>query len=309
MAILTPTIWSRMFTVACKHRIPYVPPTNSSITEVMDNPQAIVHQPTVITAGREVIDAFAPEADTSKLSSSYIVIGNEGHKTITGFRNVGIPAPVEHASTDAGLYWMIPFIIRPITSALSPTQRANYRLRKVHQIDGDFYEAYYAKKKPLLTQNIDLIVYQLINQNIVGQTPFIPTPQNLVPVQPVGDITNEQTHVAVNLPTPVTFSAQDITEIINACEILYGDSTVAFLSEIGICFGMDKPVLQQFPITGPQVPQNVPPNTYYECALLTVDTFICDPKSISESTTEVGISLTSGGSTPLYPTAQQSGTN
>lgn len=305
MAIITPTIYGRGLTTAKKFGVNYTPLPNTNLVELIQNPQVVASQPTVTTAGSEIIDPYDPDIDSQSMYTKYLVLGNNGHEIITGANlSTAIASPVEHATTRTAPYHLIPLLVRSFDDDLTPSQRLGYRLRKVLEIDGDYWIAYFAKVITPSSSVIDYSIYELQDQQVVGATPFVPTLQEATGGHPTGDIANDRTDVASTLPLLLGFDNAQINEIINACEIVFGDARAAFVSEAALCFGVDKTVLQSFPFLGAQTPTNAPANTYYEATLMTVDTFISDILPVSNTTTQISFNLSAGGSTPLYPTSR-----
>lgn len=306
--IVTPSIYAQGLAACRKVGAKWNVDPFTTVTEELNNSTAVPFQPTPNTLGLETYDPYDPNADTAGLLMRYLMIGNRGHYTWYGDNSAdGVPAAVEHATSDSGLYRPIPFICVPIDQDLTASQRAIYRLRKVLSINGSLYVAYYARILDLTTTTPIQQMYHLVNNQIVDQTPFVATVDNNVPQHPVGDLTNDNTHIAITIPYAINFTTDDINNIINACTLLFGDARYAFISELVTCHGIDKQVNTRYPTSGAQNPTAVPANTYYEVAGCQVDTSVCLTQSLSQNQVGFGISLQVGGGRPLFPTSSTGG--
>ena len=306
--IVTPTVYSQGLAACRKVGAPWVVQPFTTINEQLNNAAALPFQPSPNTLGVETFAPYDPAVDTAGMLMRYLTLGNRGHYTWYGDNaDDGIPAAVEHATTDSGLYRPIPWLIVPIDQDLTASQRASYRLRKVLSINGALYVGYYARIMDLTTTIPIQQLYALINNQIVDATTFVPNADNNVPQHPVGDLTNDNTHVAITIPYQLQFTTAEINNIIAACTLLYGDARYAFVSEVATCQGVDKQVLTRYPSSGTQNPTAVPPNTYYEVCACQPDTFVDLTQSLSTNQVGFGISLQVGGGRPLYPTSSTGG--
>ncbi len=195
------------------------------------------------------------------------VIGNGGHKMQVDAKGFYTPAPVQHASTDAALFNAIPFVLRAANNDLTPAEAANYRLRTTVTYNNLPYIAYYGKLLDV-TNTEPTLFSKTINNGVVTNTPFTPTVNNLTPT-PV-DLTvtapNLVNNNYVNVTTlaNLTLVASDVTEILNACTIIYGNPNYAIISEIGVCSGIDVQAQGSF---------GGVPSTYTESVGVQINTF------------------------------------
>lgn len=304
MTIITQTIYSRGLATQRKIGQPYELLQYSTINEALNNAQAVPNQPTVPTAGSEVVEQYDAQNDTNSMVMKYMVIGNNGHQTIYGEHlHSGMPAPIDWAANNSGMYWMIPFIIVDADHDLSASERAKYRLRKVLLVGGILRVAYYAMVLNFPTGSPEYRIYRKENNTITDSAIFTPTLSQLIPVHPSGDLVNDKTHVSVTQPYSALFTTEMINNIINACNLLYGTSAAAVISEIGICHAVDKPVTARYPLTGTQNPANITPGTFFETVGMQVDTHVSLVQPISYNHTGFGVDLHVGGGVPLYPTS------
>lgn len=173
----------------------------------------------------------------------YIGIGNKGSSyevTSTGYV---LTTPVPHSPRHASLYNQIPFLIRPIDDDISSTERAKYRLRVPISLNNNTYIAYYLRTLDL-TSVTPVVQIRNVNNGVITTNTFTPTTGDLAPVAP--NLNN------INLNDPsgdylvstalvnFTLSATDITNIREACQLLYGDQRYAVINEIVLVTGVDK---------------------------------------------------------------------
>lgn len=307
MAIVTQSVIAQAINICKKLGVPHQIPPLTTINEALDNPQAVPNQPSISTVGRELTDEYDPVTDTDAIRLRYLIIGNSGHQTIYAERvTAGIPTEIEHSVKDFGLYNMIPFIARPIGSDLSPTERQRYRLRKVVEVDQVLYVLYFAMVLPPITASPMFSIYNVENGQTLGLQPFIPSNDELLPTHPVGDLSAINTHIAATVPFQITLSEQEAQEVASACNILFGSPDVALISEIATCTGVEKMVLQRFPVIGAQEPQAVPSGIYYEAKAVQIDTHITTIQKVSEASTGLYLGMQLGAPSPLYPNAASS---
>ena len=172
----------------------------------------------------------------------YAVFGNGGNTFTSGTNGQQQPVPIQHLATDANLYNMLPLSLRLPNNDLTPTQMAGYRLRTTVTINGTQYIAYYGL---LLSLNpVAVSLNSITNQNGQSTTTLFvpsaanlsPSPQNLTNLS-VNSVTGD--YVNVNSLLPLNLTASQVSEFINACNILYGSPSSAIISEIGLCTGYD----------------------------------------------------------------------
>lgn len=89
-----------------------------------------------------------------------------------------------------------------------------------------------------------------VTDGVVTSTPFIPSVANLNPTPPAinssGVLTPTGDYVAATGKVPFILDANDIAELLNVCNIIYGDPNYAIVSEIALCTGVDKTVTGDF---------------------------------------------------------------
>lgn len=169
-------------------------------------------------------------------------IGYGGHSYTMGPNDVPLSDTIDHTSGDAGLYKGMPFVIRPINDDLSSGERSKYCLRKTITIDGTNYYAYYGKRlnmtgiKPVMTKRtivdgqVESEVYTYTEANLSPTPPEIPND---------GAVTTSNEYLATTAIVPMPFTEQDVTELYNVAEVMFGDRRMAIISEFGFCTAYD----------------------------------------------------------------------
>lgn len=259
---ITTTIYGNRIQDAMAFGLTVTPEANTTINEVLTNSSVVPFQPTPLTLGMEVFDPYNPAVDTTKLKLGYYCIGNKGHTSaIDPDTHVPYMAALQHSANDSGLYGMIPFVVVPVSSDLSPSQRSNYRLRKTMMIGGVLHAAYYAKVFAPSTTEPDLVLQTTVD-GVTTSTPFVPNINNLVPTPPALDSSSSGTYYSTTAPASIEFTLDDYNNLRNACNIIYGNPGLAVVSEITLCYGVDHQVQQKYPNSGTQTPAAVSYTAY-----------------------------------------------
>jgi len=223
----------------------------------------------------------------------YLGIGNKGASYEVTSSNFVLTTPIPHLPRDASLYNFIPFIVRSINDDISSTERLKYRLRVPVTIDGSTYVAYYLRA---LTINDLIPTVELRNvdgENITTNS-FTPTLSDLAPTPPVLSTSNLNTangdYLVSTAKVDFTLNQNDVQEIIDACNLLYGDPRYAVINEIALCSGIDKILQGTFGNTT---------SNYTETIATQVAAFISQYHALTTNTTEVKIQLDIGSVEPL----------
>lgn len=223
----------------------------------------------------------------------YAVIGNGGHKMQVDVDGFYAPVPTQHKSTDAALFNHLPFALKLPNEDFTTTQMGEYRLRVPVIYNNIQYIAYYAKVLDL-SQTTPALTSKTINNGVTTLSAFVPSVNNLAPV-PVDMTTTAPNLVNDNFVSSIalaklTLSADDIAEIINASEIIYGTSNKAIISEIGICSGYD--VLNQSTVSGIST-------SYTEAARIQINTFNSTFYPLNFINSSLDITYNVGSTEPL----------
>jgi hypothetical protein len=217
-----------------------------------------------------------------------ITIGNKGATYDIGQGNYVLTTPIPHLARHASLYNHIPFVVRHISNDLTPAERLMYRLRVPLQIGGEKYFAYYMRVLDLNTV-VPTVELRNVSDGVITNTPFTPEQSDLAPVHPVitnnGLNTTDGDYLVSTAKMVFTLNQQDIVNIREACQILYGDPRYAVINEIGICTGIDKIVSGQLGATT---------INYTESVVTQLAAFLSQYHALTASTAEVKIGLNVG---------------
>lgn len=210
----------------------------------------LVGSPFILTQNTTLNEKFTIQAGVGPRSGevpkmAYFAIGNGGHTFMTGADGVAKPEPVQHIATDAALYSHLPFVLRETNNDLTAAQQANYGLRRLETHNGNQYYAYYLKRIPAdtITPQMEL---QTVDNGVTNTTPFAPNSANLNPTPQqlsstgVNVVTGSYTTASAVLN--LTLSADDVTELLNAAQVIYNDTGYAIISEIALVSGIDRVV-------------------------------------------------------------------
>jgi hypothetical protein len=220
------TLYASMLQTALNLALPFAPLPHSTLNEKFSIQNGVVAS-----------SGVSP-------SLGYWAIGNGGSSFTQGTNGLTIPVPNQHVGTDGGLFNHIPFVLRLLTNDLNSGQQANYRLRTIVTINGLQYAAYYLKKIPLDGAVINANLVSIVD-GVKTVTAFTPTTDNLNPTPPTldpGVNLSSANYVQASCAIALTLDVDDVTEILNACTIIYGSANYAIISEIGLVSGVDKAV-------------------------------------------------------------------
>lgn len=174
-----------------------------------------------------------------------LVIGNGGHRAVTGINGFPLTEVIDHQADHAALYNQTPFVLRTPDNDLTPAERTRYALRKDVTIDGRNYIAYYALR--LNTDGVQVKVARtVVEDGISTTTDYETTTANLNPVPPTlpnsGTVSTSGEYLSTSAVLAVPFLERDATELLNVAKILYNDERYAVISEFGFCTSVDRNV-------------------------------------------------------------------
>lgn len=235
-------------------------------------------------------------ADTDRPHFGYVVIGNGAHKVSTGTNGLVITDSIPHRPRDAGLYNMIPLVLRLPQNDLTVSERSKYRLRRTESHDGKAYIAYYAKVLDR-SETAPTLEFRTVADGVTTSTAYVPTIADLNPTPPVinsqGAISTTGDYVAATAKVPFVFDANDITELRNVAKILYKDEKYAVFSELGLCSGVDRSVTGDFGGIS---------STYTEVIAAQISCFYVEYHSVGASSEGVDLTFDVGASEALLAT-------
>ncbi len=221
-------------------------------------------------------------------SLAYIGIGNKGASYEMTSSGYVLTTPVPHLPRDASLYNFIPFVIRTVNNDLSATERVLYRMRVPMSIGGVDYIAYYLRVLDI-SSLIPTVELRNVDDGLITTASFEPVLSDLSPTPPViatSNLNNPNGDYLVSTAKVMfTISQQDVANIMDACNILFGDVRYAVINEIALCTGVDKIVQGTF--------GSVTSN-YTDTVATQVAAFISQYHALSSNTTQVQIELDIG---------------
>jgi hypothetical protein len=227
MEITTRTLEAAALQTASFVGIPHTYPQNSTLNQLLD-----------------IENGMYPPADAWP-QCRYSIIGYGGHRPQQTTDGRHITLPIQHRTTDLGLFSPLPYILRQVTSDLSAVERARYCLRRLETHGGLTFAAYYGKRIDFTgafverqlntvtdeqTNSISEVVYSAANLS--------PEPTQLQPAQlnlTTGQYVSPICKIWVGLD-----NEWEANELINVSRVKFGDDYGALISEIGLVTGVDK---------------------------------------------------------------------
>ena len=172
-------------------------------------------------------------------------IGIGGHSYTMGPNNIPLSDIIDHSSGDAGLYSHLPFVLRQINDDLTSGQRAKYCFRKQITVDSVNYIAYYGKRLDTSTVTPRMTKRTIVDDQVQVEE-YVYTESNLSPTPPeipnTGAVTTSNEYLATTAIIPMPFTEEDVSELYNVAEILFGDRRMAIISEFGFVTGVNADV-------------------------------------------------------------------
>ena len=167
---------------------------------------------------------------------AYFGIGLNGMKNLD---DQNLSAPYIPSPANLDMYEPLPFRVVAVDADLTPSERANYRMRIRKTVDGNDYWCYYLKKFTIVDSQVRIIETDITSGNETEIDNF--DPNNLTPIP--GNTTAEGAAVSDTRISIVTDLNLQIlgSEVVEAINILFsGNLLKAKLSEIAIYSGEDK---------------------------------------------------------------------
>lgn len=179
-------------------------------------------------------------------SVSLFIWGNMGHDFTKGADGIARNIIIPHRTTDAGLFNILPFVLRETNNDISPEMRQNYALRKPVVIAGKNYFAYYGRRFSK-TGVVPIASYVSVDET--GKetiTAFAPNTTNLKPTPPAMDSNgvwvNSGDYVTVKARIELAMNQAEVQEMKEVARLVYGDSSYAIMSEIALCTCVDRTI-------------------------------------------------------------------
>lgn len=225
MEHITRTVYGSYLQTCLKLRIPHLIPAYTTLNEKLGIQSGVTPAPGVY-----------PDL-------GYFCIGNKGHQSQIGADGIGLNIVAQHRATDAALFNQIPFVLREVGNDITNAERANYALRREETHNGQSYVAYYLRRINKTTVVAEM-QYRSNTNGTTVVTPFVPTVDNLNPtpvqIPEAGASTLTGDYVTVTAEVDISLSEWEVAELLAVADIIYGDSSYAIISEIGLCSGVNK---------------------------------------------------------------------
>jgi hypothetical protein len=228
--------------------------------------------------------------ETDIVAMKYVAIGNGGHDVAVGANGIPRIKSVQHTPRHTALYNQLPFVLRLPNDDLDAGQRSRYRLRKMVNIEGTVYVAYYLRTLDL-SNSVPNLELRVVADGVTTSSPYSPTLADLSPTPPAinpGDVlVTTGDYVAATAKVPFEMSADDVAEFLNVCNVMYGGPEYAMISEIAMCSGVDRNVQGDF---------NGTTSGYTEAIAVQVCSFICSVIPAESINQGVALSIDIGSS-------------
>lgn len=193
------------------------------------------------------IEATRTPAGTTPRSISYFILGAGGMSALNCTPSSATLPPVfrfyQHSPRSTNVFNIMPIVMRETAQDLTPAERAKYRLRRLVAKDGVNYYAYYAKAIDKTKIRLETKIFTAQSDGTWTDSDYVattadakPTPQDYTPDE-------EQLLMAsyskVTALVPISIDAEDVREIKNVFNILYGDPDRAITTEMALVSGVD----------------------------------------------------------------------
>lgn len=211
--------------------LPYIVKPNSTLNQLLQ-----------INANLE-----PPQTVIPKVGYYCIGMGGVDYQLCTNVRGQSpFPKIYQHMADDTGLFKMIPFVLRETNNDLSVAERQKYGLRRVEEIKGTRYYAYYLKRLDMARISLETRIFTKNTEGGYDDSEYVPTQNKLQPtvqeLSPDSVNTLGASYAKVMAITPIVFDRNDANELFNVFNILEGDSLKAVVTEIGLVSGIDQEV-------------------------------------------------------------------
>lgn len=170
----------------------------------------------------------------------YFCIGTGGNSIVDG---VDIYPYSNHSPLDAGLFNMVPLVLRETTNDLTAIEAKKYRLKKIIRVDGVDYIAYYLRKINNDTEvDFKENFYQISRRGNSDTIDILNLDSRDVlhpkPISKLGKIiSNNSSYVTKLAKVILQLNNSEVQELKNSLDILKANKN---LTEIGLVGGIDK---------------------------------------------------------------------
>ena len=183
------------------------------------------------TAAITLEKGFYPEIN-------YFCIGNGGSTLASGVKGYTYS---RHSALDAALFNHIPFVLRDANNDLTGTDKDRYRFKKLINIEGKDYYAYFLKKITTIDVPSELYIVNKLGTDHKLSL-FSTNVEELLNPVPIDkseliDRTDESAFIVSLAKIHFALEAEDLKELENVYKILKIENTP--ITEVGICSGTD----------------------------------------------------------------------
>lgn len=217
----------------------------SRILAALQQGKAFTHVPfTTLNEGLGIQAGVMPtDGDTPRVR--YYAIGINGHINRVGGDGGHYSQARQKGPEEFGLYQQVPFVLRSPNDDLSIAERAPYALRKIIEVNGEKFVAYYLKRIPISPEPVKMLQNTVVD-GVTTTVPFVPTNANLHPAPKdpasINVISTNGTYLSTSAMMVLEFSAKDVEELLNVALIMFGSEERALISEISLVAGSDRVV-------------------------------------------------------------------
>lgn len=181
--------------------------------------------------------------------TQYFAIGLKGTDIKMDTDGLYVTKYREYNPRWASLLGHVPFVMRPVDNDLTAQERLNYRMRRIEEHNGQQYVAYYLRKLDTSQGSVGVEHRKLVDNNIVPSA-WEPTLADLNPTpitaNPNQVIRTGDDYLSAVRRFELNFTPNDIQEIMDAVNIIYGDPDKANLTEFALVSGVDRSVQGSF---------------------------------------------------------------
>ncbi len=181
--------------------------------------------------------------------TQYFAIGLKGTDIKMDTDGLYVTKYREYNPRWASLLGHVPFVMRPADNDLTAQERMNYRMRRIEEHNGQQYVAYYLRKLDTSQGSVGVEHRKLVDNNIVPSA-WEPTLADLNPTpitaNPNQVIRTGDDYLSAVRRFELNFTPNDIQEIMDAVNIIYGDPDKANLTEFALVSGVDRSVQGSF---------------------------------------------------------------
>ena len=188
-------------------------------------------------------DAVVPTGEYPRVN--YLAIGNQGHTFELDGSGVATLLTRQHLATHAAPFGLTPFVARPLSDDISPSQRERYALRKELMVDGKAVVAYYLRRMEGVPADVTS-EYRKTVDGVTTTRPFVPDASCLDPVPSTINFNDANVVLGESISciteSDFVMTATDVQEYLDACALLYLNENKAIISDLAICSGYDHTV-------------------------------------------------------------------